>query len=345
MTRLSLAPLASSPGPVLGSWGRTRDHAAIVRGGRVGKLRSPRAPQPVPERAHRTFSIAAAATSSSRRRAPRSARSVAGSASTTRPCSAGSRRAGPATRPVAGTSSAARSRRPGWAVRSSRRSEPATTRATSAGPGSSSSATGTRPSSIRPWRSSRSRSRSACYRRPALRSPPRARPSREEPSMTKPKVEPWIADEIRRDIDDAAQRKDPVSLRSFGAEAQASGLPDQASRAFESASLIESWLAKNKPSRVAQDQVRGRGPATHASRVDPPVRRAGVERRPAVRPDRVAGPRTPAGHRAEPPTRRAPARSQAHTSGRAAGEAVVALDPFRNPVTDRWAMRPDMWRA
>jgi hypothetical protein len=63
--------------------------------------------------------------------------------------------------------------------------------------------------------------------------------------MTKPGVEPWVAELVRQDIESAIQSKDPGSLRNYAAEAEASGMPEEAERAFEVASLIESWMAKN----------------------------------------------------------------------------------------------------
>ena len=63
--------------------------------------------------------------------------------------------------------------------------------------------------------------------------------------MTKPGVEPWVAELVRQDIESAIQSKDPGSLRNCAAEAEASGMPEEAERAFEVASLIESWMAKN----------------------------------------------------------------------------------------------------
>ena len=82
--------------------------------------------------------------------------------------------------------------------------------------------------------------------------------------MTKPRVAPWIQDEVRRDIEDAISRKDPVSLRSFGAEAEASGMLEESSRAYETAGLIESWLAKEKRAEL----LRIKAASTASSRAE-----------------------------------------------------------------------------
>ena len=58
------------------------------------------------------------------------------------------------------------------------------------------------------------------------------------------KIEPWVADLVRKDIEDSIKRRDVGSLRDFAAEARASGMLEEARRGFEVAALLESWEAK-----------------------------------------------------------------------------------------------------